>query len=792
MKACLFLAAVLSSAAATWADGAAPAANEWTQVSDGDLGPGFSPGLVWSADLKRFVFFCGAISHSFTGERPYDVLSLDPADKAWRNELPAGAEDRGGPTGNVKDPGFKSPFYAFGDDAKLARPNRRHLCMWYQYAIAPWDGKVYMLICGRVLCYDPRQRTWKETGAPAGPMLLSGSHRAGLSWSALCADPVNREILLFGGCGLVTTPDGSPGTWVYSPEANAWRRLDLKAEPPPRALSPMAFDPATRKIVLFGGDGLDRLYADTWAYDCATRTWEQRKPALSPSPRFGHALLRPATGGGIVLLGGKGYRSSTDYCATLYRPLPFEVWTYDVAADRWRLVRHYEKDGPADYVNRGGADSAAVAAVDDADTVVWIGPGTAKGSAHSAWRCRLDASRPDEEGSAKHGVKPGTIEYRTGPFDPEWYARDLPAPDPAAAEAALANLKPNTWTAPKCPRWPANRQGGGWSTATLDSDRDQILQMGGGHSSYFGNDVTHYDIRTGRWSIACRPQFALEYNYDLNGPGLWAFNGAPWGNHNYHAYAYDPTIRRIVYIKGDMTLLYDPVTRTWPFEEKFGKLPFYTSKYVNYLVTTPGGVICWTQYAYGSAKTGLWRLEGGKAWKELKLSGDPLPPAVCDGSTITYDSKRDRLLFTTTAGKDKPHGQVWSADLKTGQVKALDPAGMNAITGSRFARESAYLPGCDLVMFGFLLAGENGVVVPFYDCDKNRWLTAAMPGADFINGKRKAEPGSSVDLGLVYDPKRDLVWGVLCGLRGEGALQVVKVDAATLNAGPLADAPAGP
>lgn len=35
-----------------------------------------------------------------------------------------------------------------------------------------------------------------------------------------------------------------------------------------------------------------------------------------------------------------------------------------------------------------------------------------------------------------------------------------------------------------------------------------------------------------------------------------------------------------------------------------------------YLVTTPQGVICWTQYAYGSNKTVLWRLEGGKPGRQ--------------------------------------------------------------------------------------------------------------------------------------------------------------------------------
>ena len=761
---------------------AEPAPNEWVKVSENAVGPGFSPGLAWSPELRRFVFFCGAVSHHFKGERPYDVMSFDPVGRTWRNELPKGAEGRGGEAGNVKDAEFKTPYFAMADAEALLRPNRRHLCMWYHYALAPWDGRIYALICGRVLCYDPKDRIWKDTKAPVGPMPMTSHHRESLSWSALCADPLNREILLFGGCGVLTE-NGSPGTWAYSPERNEWRKLALKAKPPPRALSPMAFDPATKKIVLFGGDGLDRLHADTWVYDCATRTWEERTPALSPSPRFGHALLRLPKSGEIVLLGGKGYTSSTSYCATLYRPLPFEMWSYNVAANDWRLIRRFDKDGPADYPHRNGADSAAVAAASDGDVVLWIGPGTEKGSAHSSWLCQLDASKTDAEGTATRGVKPGMLEFRTDSFDPEWYTRDVPPPDPAATEDVLKGLAPNTWTPLKCPRWPENRQGGGWSTLALDSDRDEILHMGGGHSSYFGNDVAHYGIRTGRWSIACRPQFALEYNYDLSGPGLWAFNGAPWGNHNYHAYAYDPIVKRLAYIKGHMTLFYDPATRTWPYAEKFGDLPFLPSKYVNCLCTTPQGVVCWTQTSYGSSKTGVWRLEDGKAWKRAATSGEALPRTVCDGSTISVDSKRNRLLMTTTPDKGgESAGQVWSCDLGTGEVRKLDPEGREAVNATRFAREAVYLPKADMMMIGYLLGKGGGLVVPFYDCAGNRWLGAQMPGAEFINA---GKAGASVDLGLAYDAKRDLVWATLCNLRKEGALQVVRVDSARLRTSPL-------
>ena len=85
--------------------------------------------------------------------------------------------------------------------------------------------------------------------------------------------------------GNVQSERGDPGTWVYDLAGNTWKQLRLDVQPPPRANSRLAYDPAAKKIVLFGGDQLDQLLADTWAFDVTTQKWEEKKPASSPSPR---------------------------------------------------------------------------------------------------------------------------------------------------------------------------------------------------------------------------------------------------------------------------------------------------------------------------------------------------------------------------------------------------------------------------------------------------------------------------------------------------------------------------
>ena len=65
--------------------------------------------------------------------------------------------------------------------------------------------------------------------------------------------------------------------------------------------------------------------------------------------------------------------------------------------------------------------------------------------------------------------------------------------------------------------------------------------------------------------------------------------------------------------------------------------------------------------------------------------------------------------------------------------------------------------------------------MPFYDAERNEWVLADVPGGEVFNAGRK-EADASVDLGSVYDPRRELVFAVLCHLE-PGAVRVRRLDA---------------
>jgi len=108
----------------------------------------------------------------------------------------------------------------------------------------------------------------------------------------------------------------------------------VDCEPPPRALSPIAYDAKSKLFVIFGGDHLDFLMNDTWVFDPARRKWTKRAPPTAPPPRANHTLKADGDGK-VVLSGGYTYTSSTDYVGGQYRDHGDGEWIYDLAADQW-------------------------------------------------------------------------------------------------------------------------------------------------------------------------------------------------------------------------------------------------------------------------------------------------------------------------------------------------------------------------------------------------------------------------------------------------------------------------
>ena len=370
--------------------------------------------------------------------------------------------------------------------------------------------------------------------------------------------------------------------------------------------------------------------------------------------------------------------------------------------------------------------------------------------------------------------------YRTGPLHPDFYLQG-PRPAAAAFEAKLAALPVNEWIATNPPFRPKlNRD---WGTAVLDPDRDMLLRWSGGHSAHGGTDVPHFHFATNRWELPFPVEFPLGQLYsNTSYPDGFNYNLRPWmTGHTYQNYSYDPPSRLMVKAgRPRHFYLYDPGIGDWIARgEKPAAMSYGECFYTLTLTATPLGAVCWGQngkfhrFDHAAAK-----------WNELTLTGDPMPGAEVDNSTIAYDAKRDRvLLFRKPYGKAPYDGKVWSLDLKTRVVTALSPPGMTAAHRFAFIDRCVFDPASDIVLMASYLTGSGGQTpTPAFDCAANRWVTLDLKyTATKRSDRTDRDFPHDRSCGIAYDPKRKLIWGT----DTNSQIYVLRLDASAANIKPL-------
>jgi N-acetylneuraminic acid mutarotase len=175
--------------------------------------------------------------------------------------------------------------------------------------------------------YDPKAKTWAD-------MKPSGASPPELLESAMVYDTSKRRALLFGGVG----DDMFSHAWAYDAKANTW--TDLKPTgtvPPARRGGVLAFDPAGKRVILFGGwTAGDGLLNDTWSYTLATNTWKNLKPVSAPPARYLASMTYDTARKRMVLYGGLGkHIESLLGGATYEYDQMSDIWIYDPAKNTW-------------------------------------------------------------------------------------------------------------------------------------------------------------------------------------------------------------------------------------------------------------------------------------------------------------------------------------------------------------------------------------------------------------------------------------------------------------------------
>jgi N-acetylneuraminic acid mutarotase len=172
--------------------------------------------------------------------------------------------------------------------------------------------------------------TTGQTGTTAAPgtalwteLKPSGDGPSVRAGQCMVYDAKNDQVIMFGGTDSTAL---FADTWAYSPSVNAWKNLNPSGQVPSgRAAMAMVYDPASGKVVMFGGIEKNALLGDTWIYDPGTNAWtEVTTTGAGPSARGGHAMVYEPATGKVLLFGGK------DDSGVLN-----DTWTFDVATTTW-------------------------------------------------------------------------------------------------------------------------------------------------------------------------------------------------------------------------------------------------------------------------------------------------------------------------------------------------------------------------------------------------------------------------------------------------------------------------
>jgi hypothetical protein len=164
------------------------------------------------------------------------------------------------------------------------------------------------------MAYDPiRHRTVLFGGLDGSTRLGDTWEYDGSAWSlrhptsssqerfdlAMAFDPVRNQVIRFGGS------DGSETGDTLAWDGAQWTLLPV-AGPPARIQHAMATDTVRNQIVLFGGFGRSGSSSiplqDTWLWDGVS--WQPALPALVPPTRYYHAMAFDSATAKTIMFGG--------------------------------------------------------------------------------------------------------------------------------------------------------------------------------------------------------------------------------------------------------------------------------------------------------------------------------------------------------------------------------------------------------------------------------------------------------------------------------------------------------
>lgn len=157
-------------------------------------------------------------------------------------------------------------------------------------------------------------------------MLVSGVGPPARAGHVLAFDNASRRLVVFGGRG----DSGLLGDlWTIETATFTARQLRA-AGPPPRQYAAAAVYPPTRRLLIAFGLGSGGIADDAWSFDLQSGSWAKLTiGGEAPTPRWGAQAVWDGTASRLVLFGGQDAEKT----------LPVDFWSLDLEGEAWGGVR---------------------------------------------------------------------------------------------------------------------------------------------------------------------------------------------------------------------------------------------------------------------------------------------------------------------------------------------------------------------------------------------------------------------------------------------------------------------
>jgi hypothetical protein len=300
---------------------------------------------------------------------------------------------------------------------------------------------------------------------------------------SMAYDSESDKIILYGG---QTESDGQSSnqiipndeTWAYDVATNTWINMKPASGPPEKAAVDLVYDSESDRVILFGGNWGD---SDTWAYDYNTNTWTEM--AKGPGNHLGYRMAYDSESDRCILFGG------------LERPSGVynDTWAYDFNTDTWTIMEPVTSPAGRNY--HGMAYDLK------ADRIILFGGGNWSKNMADTWAYDYNTNTWTELESVE-GAHPRARSYLALVYNIGADRTILFGGDAGGHETWSYDYSTNTWAKLETSKNPVVSR----HAMTYSSVDDRVILFGGqiGQNFDYTERTWSYDYPTTTWTNMTR------------------------------------------------------------------------------------------------------------------------------------------------------------------------------------------------------------------------------------------------------------------------------------------------